>query len=253
MSRRAKLALMIVGAILVGLVIAGVAVLFAFRDVATTLDEEEFGLTVVTGGGRPGDFGLYTYATTGYETTDALTGARHDYPAETYLTIQPGGCGTLVRWQPLRQRYEEWDYCPDGRMTGWNSFYEWFQVPNTDQWECSEPVDVQGEPGTSWTIECVRPSTSNAAGARETDRYEVVGFETLAVGDAEVQTLHVRTLVTGTGGSVSSGQVDTWYLVGTHLPVRRVVVHDSTTESRIGAVQYHEQADIRLTSLLPAG
>ena len=57
---------------------------------ATPLGEEEVGLTVVTGGGSAGDYGLYTYATTGFEYTDALAGSRHDYPARTYLTIQPG-------------------------------------------------------------------------------------------------------------------------------------------------------------------
>jgi hypothetical protein len=253
LSKRAKVAWTILGGVAVALVIAGVAVLFAFRDVATTLDEEDVGLTLITGGGEPGDYGLYLYATTGYESTDALAGARHDYPAETYLTIQPGGCGTLVRWQPLEQRYEEWDYCPDGRMAGWNSFTEWFQIDNTDQWECPEPVRVQGEPGESWTIRCTRAETGNAAAATEVDSYEVVGFETLTVAGEEVQTLHVRATIVGTGGSLSTGQEDTWYLVGTNLPVRRVVVYESTTDSRIGAVEYHEEAEIRLSLLTPGG
>jgi hypothetical protein len=253
MSRRTKMVLTVLGGLVVALVIAGVTVLFAFRDVATTLGEEDIGVTVITGGGEPGDYGFYKYATTGYETTDALAGAQHDYPAETYLTIQPGGCGTLVRWQPLEQRYEEWDYCPDGLMAGWDSYHEWFQIANTDEWECPEPAPVQGEPGSSWSIECSRPETSNAAAAVEVVIYDVVGYESLTVGAEEVQTLHVHATVVGTGGSVATGETDTWYLVGTHLPVRRVVVYDSTTDSRIGAVEYNEQAEIRLTSLLPGG
>ena len=36
-------------------------------------------------GSAPGDPGLYTYATTGFEEIDALGGARHGYPAETLL------------------------------------------------------------------------------------------------------------------------------------------------------------------------
>ena len=253
LSRRAKLAWTVVGGVVIAVAIAGVAVLFAFRDMATTLDEDQVGLTVITGGGQPGDYGLYVYATTGYESTDALAGTRHDYPPETYLTIQPGGCGTLVRWQPLEQRYEEWGYCDDGRMAGWDSHQEWFQVANTDEWRCPEPVQTQGEPGESWTIRCARAETGNAAAATEVDSYEVVGFETLTVAGEEVETLHVRTTIAGTGGSASTGQHDTWYLVGTHLPVRRVVVHDSTTDTRIGAVQYHEEAEINLTSLIPRG
>ena len=244
---------MIGGGLLVALVAAGAVVLFGFRDVATTLGEQDIGVTVVTGGGQPGDHGLYKYATTGYETTDALGDARHDYPPETYLTIQPGGCGTLVRWQPLAQRYEEWDYCPDGRMDGWYSYFEWFQFGNTDHWECPQPADVQGEPGSSWTIECFRSETPNAAAAVETITYEVLGHEPITVGTQEVQTLHVRATEVGTGGSVADGVVDTWYLPGTHLPVRRTVVYDSITDSRIGSVRYHEQAEIQLISFLPSG
>jgi len=253
MKKRTRLALMVLGGVLVALVITGLVVLFAFRDVATTLGEEDIGITVVTGGGEPGDFGLYKYSTTGYETTDALAGARHDYPPETYLTIQPGGCGTLVRWQPLEQRYEEWNYCPDGRMASWRSYFEWFQFGSIDQWECPEPVEVQGEPGSSWTFECYRAETEDAAAGVETTTHEVLGYEPLTVGTQEVETLHVRATVVGTGGSVANGVVDTWYLAGTQLPVRRVVVHDSVTDSRIGSVQYHEQVEIQLTSLLPSG
>ena len=253
LSRRAKTAWIILGGVVVAVAIAGVAVLFAFRDVATTLDEEDVGLTVITGGGEPGDYGLYVYATTGYESTDALAGARHDYPAETYLTIQPGGCGTLVRWQPLGQRYEEWNYCPDGRMAGWDEFREWFRIGNTDRWECPEPVEVQGEPGASWVVECRKAASEEAGAATQVNKFEVVGYEPLVVGEQEVVTLHVRVTTVGTGGSASTGRQDTWYLVGTPLPVRRVIVHDSITDSRIGAVQYHEEAEIRLTSLRPGG
>ena len=41
-------------------------------------------------GTAPGDPGLYVYATLGFEEIDALGGARHDYPSETFITIQPG-------------------------------------------------------------------------------------------------------------------------------------------------------------------
>ena len=94
---------------------AGV-VLFVFRDRADPVQREDVAATLVTGGGRPGDFGLYLYATTGFETTDALAGSRHEYPAQTYMTIQPGGCGTQVRWQALDQRWDEYDFCPDGSL-----------------------------------------------------------------------------------------------------------------------------------------
>jgi hypothetical protein len=253
MSRRARTIWMIAGGVGLAIVVAGVAVLFAFRDFATPVGEEEIGLTVVTGAGAPGDFGYYVYATNGYESTDALAGARHDYPAETYLTIQPGGCGTLVRWQPLDQRYDEWNICPDGRMAGWDSFNEWFQVKNTDHWQCADPVPLQQNPGTTWTSQCAKVQSEEAGASTEVASYEAVGYETLMVAGQEVETLHVRTTQVETGGSDGSGHADLWYLPGTPLVVRRVEVHDSTTGSRIGPVQYHEEVELQLTSLLPRG
>lgn len=253
MSKRTKLVLMIGGGFLFLLVAAGGVLLFAYRDVATTIDREDVGVTVITGGGRPGDFGLYLYETVGFETTDALAGSRHDYPVQTYLTIQPGGCGTLVRWQALEQRWEEWDICPDGTMVGWRSFNEWFRLANTDVWNCPQPVPLQGEPGETWHYRCARPETNQAAAAEELGDLEAVGYETLTVAGEQVETLHVHTIVTGAGGSVATGTVDTWYLPGTVLPVRRVVVHDSTTNTMIGSVEYHEEAELQLISLLPQG
>ena len=242
---------MIVGGVGLAVVVAGVAVLFGFRDLATPVVEEDIGLTVITGGGAPGDYGLYVYATTGYESTDALAGARHDYPAETYLTIQPGGCGTLVRWQPLEQRYTEWDYCPDGTLAGWATFHEWFRIDNTDLWACAQPMPVQGEPGTSWSVECVKPDSEEAAAAREVIAYQVVGDEILIIDGAEVETRHVRATSLEYEGTEGSATSDAWYLPGTLLVVRLVEETTSVTDSRIGPVQYTEVIELQLTSLLP--
>ncbi|MBN2112986.1 MAG: hypothetical protein JW785_02530 [Acidimicrobiia bacterium] len=252
MSIRVRKAWMIVGGIALALVVAVGAVLFAFRDTATSVDEEEIGLTVVTGGGAPGDYGLYTYATTGYETTDALAGGRHDYPTQTYLTIQPGGCGSLVRWQALEERYEEWDICPDGTLAGFASFHEWFRVANTDVFECPEPMPIQGEPGETWTAECLRVSSQEAGEGTHTLSYEVIGTETLVVGGEEVETRHVRISTLETGDTEGYANRDIWYLPGTNLLVRWVEQRASTTQSRIGEVDYAEQFEVLLTSLRPA-
>lgn len=243
---------MIVGGLAVALVVAAGAVLFAFRDTATSVDEEEISLTVVTGGGAPGDYGLYTYATTGYETTDALAGGRHDYPTQTYLTIQPGGCGSLVRWQALEERYEEWDICPDGTLAGFVSFHEWFRVANTDVFECPEPMPIQGEPGETWTAECFRVSSQEAGEGTQTLSYEVVGTETLVVGGEEVETRHVRISTLESGGTEGYADREMWYLPGTNLLVRWVEQRASTTQSRIGEVDYAEQFEVLLTSLRPS-
>jgi len=251
MSTRVGKVWWVFGGLGVAALVAGGVLLFAFRDFATPLGEEEVGLTVVTGGGAPGDYGLYTYATTGYETTDALAGGRHDYPARTYVTIQPGGCDELVRWQALEQRWEEWDLCPDGTMSRFTSFHEWFRVANTDVWECPAPSPVQGDPGAAWTAECTRAGGEETGAAAKTLAYEVVGVETMTVGDEAVETLHVRIRGVERGATRGSSLSDLWFLSGTNLPVRWVEQRDTVSDSRIGEVGYSEHYEATLTSLFP--
>jgi len=243
---------LIAATVVVALVATAGVLLFVFRDRATPVEQDEVTGTLVSGGGGPGDFGLYLYTTSGFETTDALTGARHDYPAQTYLTIQPGGCGTLVRWQALQQRWDEWDFCPDGSMAGWQGYHEWFGVGNLEVWTCDPAVPTQGEPGESWTGTCTRPAGGNVEAAEDLMQYEVVGYETLTVGGEPVETLHVRTTSSSSGGSDSSDSSDTWILPGTQLIVRQVTDDYSTSRSRIGTVQYHEQYELNLMSLYPS-
>ena len=245
---------LIAGAAVVALLVAtgGVLYFIVFRDRATPLESEDVGATLITGAGRPGDFGLYRYTTTGFETTDALVGGRHDYPAETYMTIQPGGCGTLVRWQALEERWEEWDFCADAGLAGRRTYHEWFQIANTDVWTCSPPVPTQDDPGEVASGTCTRAATGNAEAAEDSLRYEMVGHETLTVGAEQIETLHVRATSTGSGGTVMSRTIDTWILPGTQLVVRQTVRSDSTTQSRVGSVNAHEEYELNLVSLLPS-
>jgi hypothetical protein len=243
---------LVAGAVMVGLVAAAGTMLFLFRDRATPVERGDVGATLVTSGGRPGDFGLYLYATSGFETTDALSGSRHDYPAQTYMTIQPGGCGTLVRWQALQERWDEWDYCADGSLAGSQAYHQWFGISNLEVWACSPPIPTQGDPGETRTGSCVRAAGSQVDAAEDSLRYEVVGYETLTVGIERVETLHVRTTSSSSGGSDSSDATDTWILPGTQLVVRQVTDDSSTSQSRIGPVEYHEEYELNLVSLYPS-
>jgi len=239
--------LLLAAGVVGGIVLIGAVIILAFRDRATPVSEEEVAatLSIAPGSGEPGDPGLYRLATTGFETTDALGGSRHDFPAETYVTIQPGGCGTLVRWEALEQRWDEWEICADGDLAGWDSYHQWYGVSNRDEWVCPEPIPTGGEPGDTWTGVC---STSDSA---ETRVYEVVGFETLTIAGEEVETLHLRVTSSIVGKTRGEATVDTWTLPGTPLVVRRFVERTSVTDSPIGAVEYHEEYEVVLTSLQP--
>jgi hypothetical protein len=246
MKRRTKV-LIGVGTGVGVLAIVGAAVIFALWDRATPATVEEVAATLdsVDSDGTPGSYGLYVYETTGFETTDALTGARHDYPAQTFLTLQPGGCGTLVRWQALGERWTEWDFCEDGTLVGWDAYNEWFNVPNLDEWSCQEPVPTAGEPGDTWSAECAKAEGSDVT------TYEVIGFEVLEIGGEEVGTLHVRTTSGSAGTTEGEGVTDIWTLPDTVLMVQRITDKTSVTETRIGPVTYHEEYTLRLESLAP--
>ena len=102
------------------------------------------------------------------------------------------------------------------------------------------PAAAPGPPGTQ------------VDAAEDYLRYEVVGYETLTVGTEEVETLHVRTTSSSSGGSDSSDVTDTWVLPGTQLVVRQVADDSSTSQSRIGPVRYHEEYELSLVSLYPS-
>ncbi|MFQ5948527.1 MAG: hypothetical protein ACE5KX_06685 [Acidimicrobiia bacterium] len=200
----------------------------------------------------PGAPGLYVYATEGFEEIDALTGARHDYPPETFITLGAGGCGIIVRWDALDERWSEQDLCEgsDGlTLSALSSYHEFFGQPDLQEYACTEPGPVlPADPDRpAWSFEC---STGE-----KTESYsgEIVGLEALTIGGEEVEALHVRVVTTLSGTTTGRGQTDTWWLPGTALVLQETAQRQSTTGSPIGDVNYEEQYELRLTSLLPSG
>lgn len=192
--------------------------------------------------------GVYTYTTTGGDAIDALTGAHHDYPATTTITVTASGCGVLQRWDVLKERWEEWQRCVDGNSISEparTTFDEFFGQGQTDAYVCSgagRPVD--GADGTAWARTCVEGD--------EQDVYAgvIVGTETLQVGDTAVSTTHVRvSIVTTTPGDTQT--VDTWYQQGTDLVIAQTFTSATTNPTEVGPVHYTENYEIHLDSLVP--
>lgn len=229
-------------------VVVGAVVILAFRDTATpaTEDDAVSGLGGLVVGTEPGDHGLYVFATTGYETTDALGGGRHDYPAETFLTLQPGGCGTVVRWVPLLERTMEWEFC-DGVPIPllWTDYHRWFGVVDESRFECpSTPAGLPAD-GETWEVACSSENTTKS------DTWEVVGVEPVQVDGREMATVHIRRTSESSGRTVGPLVADFWFAEGTALPVRMTLRSDTVTTSPIGEVEYHEEYLLELTSLIP--
>lgn len=196
--------------------------------------------------------GIYVYATSGHEEVDALGGARHDYPPETVLQVLEEGCGLVLLWQPLEERFDRRELCPDDdggfvqeRST---SFHRWFGRDDRQDFTCSgEAWLVPPDPNvTQWSYEC---STEERTEAFEA---EVVATEELSIGGSAVTTVRVRTISTLTGATEGESRVDAWWLAGGTVPVRVVAERTSTTGSLIGDVSYAETYELNLTSLDPA-
>lgn len=169
--------------------------------------------------------GVYRYVTAGYESVDVLGGARHDYPAETTITVVPDGCGVLLRWDALAERRDEWRLFatadgivlqPDGLQ-----FHEFFGSADDEAWA---PL------------------------------WEVLDTSEQVVDGAAVEVAHVRMTVAsdnGAGGGLGEHTVIDWHLDATGLPVSACGTKDSVSSSPIGDVDYHETFTLQLASLTP--
>ena len=199
-------------------------------------------------GSSPGDPGVYRYRTSGFESIDALSGARHEYPDETFMTLTSGECGPVVRWDALSERWIDWEHCgPDLAVTGSATYHEWFGLPDLESEVCSEPRPVAGAAGEVTTSVC------DAGESLETYQTTIVGYEVLDVAGVRIETTHIRRTSSLSGGSSGTAEVDVWRARGTALVVRMEVARSSVTQSAVGDVTYSEEFVLDLLGLTPEG
>ncbi|MCJ7725013.1 MAG: hypothetical protein MUP76_01290, partial [Acidimicrobiia bacterium] len=231
MERARKFALWIGGGTAVFAAVILVGVLVLFRDSATPLSEDDTS-------------GLLVYQTSGFETASALGGGRHDYPAETFLSISEEGCGTSYRWQALEERSTETILCDDGRLERTISWHKWFGVEDLSHYVCDASAHLVpiGEE-TTWAFQCENAGVTTVHWV-----FEVIGPETIAVGNESVETLHLVATETDIGTTVGTGTHHRWVLADPYLVVKERVDIANTTESPVGGVDYIEQYEIVLSS-----
>ena len=240
-------------------VVVAIAIVLARRDTTTVMDAAAARSAAVTSTEAPrptaaamGDDGeaiVYVYDTIGYEEIDALAGARHDYPAETFVTVSAAGCGEVLRWQAIEERWVSWEVCDRERLEviRVESFHRWFGVDDAQQYDCSPPATYlpPSSGGDTWTFTCT------AAERTETTLAEVVGKETLRIGARDVAAVHVRFTSTLSGESTGGTVVDRWFGAD-GLLLKEVSSTTSASKSAIGTVNYTEEYQITLRSLEPS-
>ena len=238
-----------------GIAVVGFAVwYFALRDVArpTTVDEAvtNFRETTTRGDASPVPPGVYVYATSGFEKTDALTGATHRYPRHSTITVTGDPCGVRMRWDVLEGRSTGWTFCigKDGWvMRTQDERHTFFHVTEKTTYQCSNVLfrPSGDRVGKRVRATCTTPSTTE----RETQW--VVGRERILVGPARVSAVHIRQQIRLSGDSRGASTFDLWLDRRTGVPVRISMVSRTTNGSPIGDVHYEELVTLRLVSLVP--
>jgi hypothetical protein len=196
--------------------------------------------------------GAYRYSTSGFETVDALLGARHNYAKQTRVRVATRPCGYTERWFPRRERWVQFGYCvaADGarRLRQINDFHEFFGYPVTRNYRCkgaSVPSLESVQAGFSWTDRCHAKSTSLILHGR------IVGRRKIDVEGAAVDTVHLKVVARSRGRSTGTSVNDYWLAMNNGLLVRRIVHGDAATRTPIGKVRSSESYRLRLRSLDP--
>jgi hypothetical protein len=242
--------------------VAGVAVLAGlgawlalFRDTAEPVSVEDAVTsfrteTEATSGPSPISPGVYVYATSGYEKTDALTGVTHRYPSRSTLTVAAAECGLSLTWRVLEGRSTEWTFCVTHE--GWDlrsqdERHTFFGTTQRTAYVCENtPIRPRDPSLTSWSVTC---STGEA---RESGVARVVPGPILRIRDALYPVRHVRKGTEFTGSIRGSARYDFWFHKRLGIPPLRIVMISRTTnDSPVGNVHYEENARLTLLSFRP--
>jgi hypothetical protein len=194
--------------------------------------------------------GVYVYASSGFDAVDALSGARHDYPTQTTVTVTAEGCGVRARWNTVRERWDEWQWCPvsGGIQTlAYRSFHEFFGTSSSAAYLCDgDLLPIPAAVGTTWRMVCRQGDTDTS-----TFVGRIVGTDRIDVNGAAVPALHVRYDVTVSGQSVGTKLIDRWLRTRDGLVVREVSSTDTVQSTALGNVRYQESYTMVLSSLAP--
>ena len=202
---------------------------------------------------RPQDTaeGVYVYATSGYESTNALGGSRHDYPKETAMTLHRSDCGVVQRWQPLNERWDESDLCIEKDAVAirrFTTYHEFFQRGQKQDFMCPPSSHVARfavATGTTWTWQCKTDS-----GAIDT-KVTFVGFEEFTVEGKARRAAHFLYESTMTGSNRGTQRQERWIDMEFTLNLKIQTDIDTEADSPFGAVHYEEKYTVTLTSLTP--
>lgn len=197
--------------------------------------------------------GVYTFATTGRESVDALGGAHHAYPSVTTVTALRIDCGLRLDWRALRERSTTWTLCstPAGiELRSVAERHHFFWQADTTTYACTAALLLPGAGVDVDPLAARRFSCTTRKGA-EQGKAVSLGRVTLTVGGRTVTAEHVRTTGHLSGANQGWEITDWWLDTATGLPLRISLGSRTSRKTIVGATHYREDADLRLVSLTP--
>lgn len=195
--------------------------------------------------------GVYVYNTTGYESIDALGGQRRDFPPQTTVTVKSAACGFTQRWEPFDQHWEQSDICVSAQMASLREYLTYVSFDGqADQQDflCPQGAYVRlarAQQGERWSYSCSSSNTKLQVNA------QVVGFEDIVVGGANVHTVHIHLDATLSGQANGTSPEDVWLSTANTLMIRSTGSADMHEQTSFGDVHYQEQYSLQLTNLTP--
>ena len=195
--------------------------------------------------------GVYSYATTGFESTDVLSGARHDYPSVSTITYAGSGCGTEDLWQPLTSRFSANLLCRTAaglELRSTQQHREFFSRVQAQSFTCPAGfVELPSRPvvGQRSSATCAGTTGSLALSAR------VLATEVLAVGTSSLPVTHLELTGRLTGQTTGTISRDLWLDSATGLVVRVTGKADTRSDTLAGPARYTERYALSLTSVTP--
>ena len=197
--------------------------------------------------------GVYSYDTTGDESTDALYGSSHQYPATTTITVTPSPCGWQGRWDAIEERWNITHWCdnPGGMFAfpKFTEYHEFFGQSETLHFECGEggrlPTATRPA-GTTTTFECAAGDQRAEITARS------LGRQVVQVGSTTHEAFGIQMDHEMTGPTTGSLTDVVWFEAQSGLIISRRYDLTSTSDSIFGKVHFEEHYEIRLKHMTPA-
>ena len=195
--------------------------------------------------------GVYSYATTGFESTDVLSGARHDYPSVSTITYAASGCGSEDRWQPLTSRFSANVLCRTAaglELRSTQQHREFFGRVQAQAFTCPAGfTELPATPVVGHRSSAVCRGTSGDLALSS----RVLGAEVLAVGTSSLPVTHLELTGRLTGQTTGTISRDLWLDSATGLVVRVTGTADTRSDTLAGPARYTERYTLSLMSVSP--